>query len=76
MYGGRPQDMRIKASKDLIQAATLIEYLAENDAQALHEAWVNLTRRGPGWLSRATEGLAALKRAFPHLNTAPLDLPE
>ena len=66
--------MRIKAGKDLIQAAALIEYLAENDAQALQDAWLDLTGRGPGWLSRATEGLTALKKAFPQLNTAPLVL--
>ena len=62
------------AGKDLIQAAALIEYLAENDAQALQAAWLDLTGRGPGWLSRATEGLTALKKAFPQLNTAPLVL--
>ena len=64
--------MRIKAGKDLIQAAALIEYLAENDAQALQDAWLDLNGRGSGWLSRATEGLSALKKAFPQLNTAPL----
>lgn len=74
VYGERPQNMRIKASKDLIQAATLIDYLAENDEQALQDAWQDLIGRGPGWLSRATEGLTALKTAFPKLNTAPLVL--
>lgn len=39
VYGERPQSMRIKAGKDLIQAAALIEYLAENDAQALQVFW-------------------------------------
>ena len=74
VHGERPQNMRIKAGRDLIQAAALIEYLAENDAQALQDAWLDLTGRGPGWFSRATEGLTALKKAFPQLNTAPLVL--
>ena len=74
VYGERPQAMRIKAGKDLIQAAALIEYLAENDAQALQDAWRDLTGRGPGWLSRATEGLSALNKSFPQLNTVALAL--
>lgn len=40
----------------------------------IQAAWRDLTGRGPGWLSRAAEGLSALKKVFPKLNTAALDL--
>ena len=72
VYGERPQNMRIKASKDLAQAASLIDYLGENDAQLLNETWVGLVKRGPGWKSRAIQGLEALTRHFPEVNTSAL----
>ena len=76
VHGERPQKMRIKAAKDLDQAATLIEYLTENDADALREAWTDLIGRGPGWLSRAEVGLAALQKRYPELNTRLLASPK
>ena len=69
VHGERPQNMRIKAAKDLDQAATLIEYLTENDADALSEAWADMIGLGPGWLSRAELGLKALQKRYPELNT-------
>lgn len=75
VHGERPQNMRIKASKDLDQAATLIEYLTENDADALAQAWADLIGRGPGWLSRAEAGLAALRKRYPQLGSSLLALP-
>lgn len=72
VYGERPQNMRIKAAKDIEQAAGLIDYLAENDADLLHETWVDLMERGPGWRKRAADGLFALKTKFPDMNTTPL----
>lgn len=74
VYSECPQNMRIRAGKDLIRVAALIEYLAENDAQTQQDIWRDLASRGPGWLSRATEGLSALQKAFPHLNIAALVL--
>ena len=76
VHGERPQNMRIKAAKDLDQAATLIEYLTENDADALSEAWTDLIGRGPGWLSRAESGLKALQKSYPQLDTNLLALPK
>ena len=76
VYGERPQNMRIKAAKDLDQAATLIEYLSVNDADALSQAWIDLVGRGPGWLSRAKAGLGALKESYPKLDTRLLALPK
>ncbi|MBC7649618.1 MAG: nucleotidyltransferase domain-containing protein [Vitreoscilla sp.] len=72
VYGERPQNMRIKASKDLAQAASLIDYLGKNDAELLAETWVGLIGRGPGWRSRAIEGLTALRMYHPSADTSAL----
>ena len=72
VYGERPQNMRIKASKDLAQAAFLIDYLGKNDAELLADTWAGLIGRGPGWLSRAMEGLTALKEQYPDIDTSAL----
>ena len=72
VYGERPQNMRIKAGKDLEQAAALIEYLAEHDAESLSESWADLLSRGPGWRRRALEGLQALQKRFPEIDTTAL----
>jgi hypothetical protein len=72
VYGERPQNMRIKASKDLEQAASLIEYLAEYDAELLTETWADLLSRGPGWRSRGLTGLQALQQRFPAIDTSAL----
>ncbi len=74
VHGERPQNMRVKATKDLEQAAALIEYLAEHDAQALNMAWVDLMGRGPGWRSRAIEGLQALQALHPDIDVRALEL--
>ena len=72
VYGERPQNMRVKASKDLDQAASLIAYLGKHDAGLLGETWEELISRGPGWRSRAMHGLAALKERYPELDTSAL----
>ena len=76
VHGERPQAMRVKASKDLDQAASLIEYLAENDADLLHETWLDLISRGPGWRGRALEGRKALRLRFPGIDVTALDEPK
>ena len=70
VHGERPQAMRVKASKDLDQAACLIDYLARNDAELLSETWDGLISRGPGWRSRAMEGLKALRERYPEVDTS------
>lgn len=70
--GERPQNMRVKASKDLDQAASLIAYLTEHDAELLGETWQQLLARGPGWRSRAIEGLTAMKVRYPDVDTSVL----
>lgn len=72
VYGERPQNMRVKASKDLDQAASLIAYLGKHDAGLLGETWERLISRGPGWRSRAMHGLAALKERYPDLDASAL----
>lgn len=72
VFGERPQNMRIKASKDLDQAASLIDYLAKNDSELLGETWRQLLARGPGWRSRAMEGLKALQERHPGVDTSAL----
>ena len=72
VYGERPQNMRIKASKDLAQAASLIDYLGKNDSELLSETWAGLMGRGPGWRSRAIEGLKALNEQYPDVDTSAL----
>jgi hypothetical protein len=72
VYGERPQSMRVKASKDLEQAASLIAYLGKNDAELLGETWEGLISQGPGWKSRAMHGLAALTERYPALDTSAL----
>jgi hypothetical protein len=72
VYGERPQKMRIKASKDLDQAASLIAYLVVNDSDVLVETWQQLLKNGPGWRRRALEGLQALNARYPEVDTAAL----
>jgi hypothetical protein len=72
VYGERPQKMRIKASKDLDQAASLIAYLVVNDSDLLVETWQQLLKNGPGWRRRALEGLQALNARYPEVDTAAL----
>ena len=72
VYGERPQNMRVKSSKDLEQAAALIEYLGEHDVDALRAAWVDLVSRGPGWRARGLEGLNALKIRHPDIDVSAL----
>lgn len=72
VYGERPQAMRVKAAKDLDQAASLVAYLAQNDPDALGETWEDLVGRGPGWRDRAMQGLEALTVRYPELDTSAL----
>lgn len=73
VYGERPQSNRIKSMKDLEQAASLIAYLGEHDADALNKAWTDLISRGKGWQHRAQEGLSALRLKYPELDVSALE---
>lgn len=67
VWGEREHAHRAKASKDLLQAAALIEFLVDHRPGELTEAWDDLIARGRKWKSRATEGLEALSRVAPGL---------
>ena len=62
--GERPREMRAKGNKDLIQAACLLDYLLENDANVVRESWDDAMHRGPGWSQRLREGWEGLTTKF------------
>jgi hypothetical protein len=65
VHGERAGSFRTKANKDLLQAAALIEYLADRQPETLQEAWQDATSRGPGWKKRAHQGRNALVKLNP-----------
>jgi len=58
------------ANKELLQSATLVDYLSQYDPDALTDAWTDLLSRGPSWRKLAKQGLAALKQRYPEANCA------
>ena len=69
VYGERPVRERTKATKDLLQAAAIIEWCLENGrADELKAAWEDAVGRGRGWKGRASGGRAALLRQAPELS--------
>ncbi len=64
VYGERPSEMRANANKDLIQAACLLDYLLENDADFVRESWDDANSRGPGWSQRLHVGWEGLTTKF------------
>ncbi len=65
VIGERTGRFKAKVSKDVAQAASLIEYFLASDPGALQAAWVDALARGPGWRKRAREGRKALAAAAP-----------
>lgn len=59
-----------KANKDLVQAASLVDYLSQNEPDALQEAWVDLLTRGPRWRELAKQGFDALRHRYPDIECA------
>jgi hypothetical protein len=59
--GERTGAFRSKVSKDLAQAASLMEYFRDNDPEALRAAWFDALGRGPGWKKRALDGSRTLR---------------
>lgn len=69
VYGERPVRDRTKATKDLLQAAAIIEWCLDNDRrEELEAAWSDAIGRGRGWKARASEGRAALLKQAQQLN--------
>lgn len=73
VYGERPVSERTKASKDLLQVASLASYfLHAGQAEVFNAAWQEALGRGKGWRERAEQGKSALLRMAPELDQAPL----
>lgn len=70
VVGERTGAFKAKVSKDVAQAASLVEYFIANDPEALAAAWSDALSRGPGWRKRATEGRKALATKAPQLAQA------
>jgi hypothetical protein len=64
VFGERPQAQRVKANKDLAQAAALTSYMALHDADELRQLHDEVMARGPRWKARLQAGLAAMRRAY------------
>ncbi len=70
VYGERTGTFGAKAPKDLAQAACILAALKPHQATEVEDAWVDLTSRGKGWVTRARQGLSALNAAYPDLSAA------
>jgi len=61
IQGERPVAERAKATKDLLQAASLISYFVESgQSPVFNTAWRDALARGKGWQARAIQGKKAL----------------
>lgn len=69
VYGERPVAERAKATKDLLQAASLANYFAQSgQTNAFNTAWRDALGRGKGWRTRALKGKRALLRMAPDVD--------
>ncbi len=68
--GERSGAFRIKATKDLTQAACLLDWLFVHRAEEVESACDDLLSRGKGWRARFKQGAKALLRAHPQLEAA------
>lgn len=68
VYGERPINERVKANKDLGQAASIFKVLFDSgNVDLIRRAWTDAISRGPGWVKRLNQGKAALLRQYPEL---------
>ena len=65
IYGEREGAFAAKASKDLVQAASLLQYFKNNRSWEMKEAYEDLVSRGKGWVTRFERGLLAIDKAYP-----------
>jgi len=69
VFGERPITERTKSTKDLLQAASLIDYFANTgQSNIFNAAWQDALSRGKGWRSRAVQGMEALLRLAPGMD--------
>lgn len=62
----RPLQQWTKARKDRAQAAALLSYLLEMEADEVASMWNSITTRGDGWRRRLTQGFEAMSHDFPN----------
>lgn len=67
IMGEREESFRTKIGKDAGQVAALVEYGLNRSPSALNAAARDLMGRGPGWRSRALEGLLHVKQGYPDI---------
>jgi hypothetical protein len=67
VHGERKGAFSAKSTKDLVQAAQLLAYLAEHRSTQVAEAYADLLSRGKGWKTRIAQGVAALSKRHPTL---------
>lgn len=67
IFGERTGTFSIKGGKDPTQAADILACLKPHRAGEVEEAWRDLVSRGPGWITRARQGLKALDATHPDL---------
>jgi len=73
VWAERGAAFRVKAAKDLAQAAALVAVFVHHGREdELGEAWADLLARGPGWRKRATKAVKALARLAPELGVEEL----
>jgi hypothetical protein len=65
VHGERSMAQRVKANKDVVQAAALVDYLLAQDAAQLIAAWEDVVRRGPGWAKRLLAGWQSMASLLP-----------
>ena len=71
IYGERSGAFSAKSSKDLAQAAALLDYLWARRRESLEQALADMLARGKGWRTRLRQGAGALQKAHPSLASAP-----
>lgn len=73
IYGERPVAERVKANKDLGQAASIVQLLLDTgNEELLKSAWQDALSRGPGWEKRAMQGRRAMLKIYPQLDAPEL----
>ena len=69
VHGERPASQRTKARKDLLQAASLVEYFINaRDQRTFNSAWKDAVGRGAGWKKRMLEGRDAMLAIAPEVD--------
>jgi hypothetical protein len=69
VYGERSAAFRTKSQKDIFQSLALGTWYARNDPETLKSALEDLMSRGPGWRKRARQGIDAVLKIDPTLES-------